>query len=81
MKVVGYAGVEIQPNESVPIEKNFLESDEKKDKLEKFKNIVRDGRQVDTWKNPDELAYKVFASLNHEIEKKPGVGWIRGDVC
>ena len=42
---------------------------------------MRDGRQVDTWKNPDELAYKVFASLNHEIEKKPGVGWIRGDVC
>lgn len=67
-------------DESVPIEKQFLESDEKKDKLEKFKNIVRDGRQVGTWKNSDELAYNVFASLNREIERKPGVGWIRGDV-
>ncbi len=61
--------------------KKFLESDEKKDKLGKFKNIVRDGRLVDTWKNPDELACNVFTSLHDVIERKPGVGWIRGDVC
>ncbi|MCD7882743.1 MAG: hypothetical protein LUI87_03405 [Lachnospiraceae bacterium] len=53
---------------------------ENPEKLEAFKRFVRDGRLVDTWKNNDELAWKVTDSLYKQISRTRRPGWIRGDV-
>lgn len=47
--------------------------------FQRFKEEVKTGRTVVWWKNPDELAQKVTASLHNEIDRKPRPGWIRGD--
>lgn len=66
-------------DDNVPVEKNFIESDEKKKKLEKFKEKVQKDRMIEKWKNPDELAGMVVTSLHNQMERKPGIGWVRSD--
>lgn len=49
-------------------------------KLEEFKDKVKTGRLVQFWKNEEELPGKVALSLMKEIKRKPGIGWVRGNV-
>lgn len=53
---------------------------ENPEKLKAFKEFVRDGRLVDTWKNEDELARKVMDSIYKQIARTRRPGWIRGDI-
>ena len=50
-----------------------------KKKLEKFKEKVQKDRMIEKWKNPDELAGMVVTSLHNQMERKPGIGWVRSD--
>lgn len=49
------------------------------DKLKAFKIQVKEGRLVEWWKTPDELAQKVTAALYKQITRTKRPGWIRGD--
>jgi len=48
-----------------------------REKLEKFKTKVRDGRLVKGWNNTSELPGLVAVSLQNAIKTYPAVGWIR----
>jgi len=48
-------------------------------KLNEFREHVSDGRLVDFWKTPDDLAGKVAVSLSRTMKLKPAVGWVRAD--
>lgn len=60
--------------ENIPAK--FFEWDEnKRRKLEKFKNKVINNRLVSFWNNPDELSSKVVLSLENAIVTIPRRGW------
>lgn len=65
--------------DSVPLQRDFIESDSQREKLEKFKVIASHGHTVQWWENEDELARKVIASLHQQMDRKERTGWIRGD--
>jgi hypothetical protein len=48
-----------------------------REKLEKFRTKVRDGRLVKGWNNASELPGLVAVSLQNTIKAYPAVGWIR----
>lgn len=50
-------------------------------KLIKFIDEVKAGRNVEWWKNADELAAKVMNALNKTINKSKRPGWIRTTEC
>lgn len=60
--------------------KEDFESDPKKNKkLAAFKDIVKNGRIVEWWETPDQLALKVTAALHKQMDRKKRPGWVRGD--
>ena len=65
-------------DDSVPVPPGNVETEHIKE-FQKFKESVKRGRTVEWWKNPDDLAQKVTASLYKQISRKPRPGWIRGD--
>lgn len=52
---------------------------EHSDALVAFKEEVMNGRIVQWWTNPDDLAQKVTAALYKQITRTKRPGWIRGD--
>lgn len=60
--------------------KKITEDRAKQDKLSAFKRVVKSGRQVDFWKNKDDLCIKISTSLSKEMSRIDRPGWIRGDV-
>lgn len=65
-------------NDNVPVKPKFVEKDHP-EKLEAFKTLVKAGRLVEWWSNPDDLAQKVTNSLYKQITRSKRPGWIRGD--
>lgn len=62
------------------VKKTDFETDPKKvEKLTAFKNDVKNGRIVEWWNTPDELALKVTAALHKQMDRKKRPGWVRGD--
>lgn len=59
----------------------FVETDEdKKQKLELFKERIKKNSVIDFWTAPDELAKNALAALAQEVNRSPGVGWVRGNA-
>ncbi|WP_289198326.1 DUF4062 domain-containing protein [Bacteroides acidifaciens] len=52
----------------------------KREKLEAFRDRVKTGRLVQFWSNADELNGKVAVSLTKTIKTYPAVGWVRGNT-
>lgn len=68
-------------DESVLISPDKVETNEqKKEKLEAFKEIAKKGRVVEWWKNGDELARKVAVALSKEFQKGKRSGWVRAEL-
>lgn len=65
-------------NDNVPVKPEFIEKDHP-EKLDAFKTLVKTGRLVEWWSNPDDLAQKVTNSLYKQITRSKRPGWIRGD--
>ena len=62
------------------VKRTDFETDPKKmEKLTAFKNDVKNGRIVEWWNTPDELALKVTAALHKQMDRKKRPGWVRGD--
>lgn len=55
------------------------QDDNKREKLNEFKEEVKNGRIVQWWTSMDDLANKVMNSLNKQISKGKRAGWIRAD--
>lgn len=66
-------------DDNVAVQPEYVEIDHREE-LAAFKNVVKTGRLVDWWKNPDELAQKVTAALYKQITRTKRPGWIRGDA-
>ena len=52
----------------------------KREKLEAFRDRVKTGRLVQFWNNADDLNGKVAVSLTKTIKTYPAIGWVRGDT-
>lgn len=52
----------------------------KREKLETFRDRVKTGRLVQFWSNADELNGKVAVSLTKTIKTYPAIGWVRGNT-
>lgn len=52
----------------------------KRKKLEAFRDKVKTGRLVQFWNNADDLNGKVTVSLTKTIKTYPAIGWVRGDT-
>lgn len=52
----------------------------KREKLEAFRDRVKTGRLVQFWNNADDLNGKVAVSLTKAIKTYPAIGWVRGDT-
>ena len=48
-------------------------------KLQQFRDKVKEGRLVKFWKSAEDLAGKVALSLSQTIKTYPAVGWVRAD--
>lgn len=67
-------------DDSALLPKNYIETDPSKiEKLHSFKTTVKNGRLVEWWKTPEELAQKVTTALYKMISRKKRPGWIRSD--
>lgn len=67
-------------DDSVPLTKDYIDTDVAKiEKLVAFKATVKDGRLVEWWKTPEELAQKVTTALYKQIDRRKRPGWIRSD--
>lgn len=67
-------------SDDAAVKKADFENDPKKmERLAAFKNDVENGRMVEWWKTPDELALKVTAALHKQMDRKKRPGWVRGD--
>lgn len=65
---------------SVAITPEKMEQDiDKKEKLKKFIEEVKDGRTVQWWTSKEDLENKVMNSLNKQIYRGKRPGWIRAD--
>ena len=65
-------------DDSIPVKPENMERDNL-EKLFAFKNAVKNGRLVEWWKTPDDLAQKVTAALYKQITRTKRPGWIRGN--
>lgn len=52
----------------------------KREKLETFRDRVKIGRLVQFWSNADELNGKVAVSLTKTIKTYPAIGWVKGNT-
>lgn len=52
----------------------------KREKLEAFRDKVKTGRLVQFWSNADDLNGKVAVSLTKTIKTYPAIGWVRGNT-
>ncbi len=52
----------------------------RREKLEAFRDKVKTGRLVQFWSNADDLNGKVAVSLTKTIKTYPAIGWVRGDT-
>jgi uncharacterized protein DUF4062 len=50
-----------------------------RERLQKFREKVSDGRLVKFWKTADDLPGKVALSLSQTIKTHPAVGWVRAN--
>lgn len=66
-------------DDNVPVNAKNVEKDHV-DEFCAFKDLVKSGRTVDWWNNPDDLAQKVTAALYKQISRTSRPGWIRGDT-
>ncbi|MBD5540660.1 MAG: DUF4062 domain-containing protein [Lachnospiraceae bacterium] len=65
-------------DDSVLITPEKIEEDaDSKNKLEKFKDEVKNVCMIQWWKDTDDLANKVKNALNEQISRKDRPGWIR----
>lgn len=55
-------------------------NDEKRSKLNDFRNLVAQGRMIRFWDTEDELASQVAVSLPQAFKLHPAAGWVRGGV-
>jgi Domain of unknown function (DUF4062) len=62
---------------SIALDKSELEGPAR-ERLQAFREKVLT-RMCKSWHNPEELASSVILSLTQEIERNPGVGWIKAD--
>lgn len=65
------------PDTSVPLDAKDRESDILHDKLEQFTSTVKSNKLIDYWKNSDDLAAKVTASLYKQFDRTERPGWVR----
>lgn len=65
-------------DDNAPVSLEKIEKDNL-EKLRAFKNEVKQGRLVEYWRNPDELAQKVSISLHKQMDRKKRPGWIRAN--
>ena len=49
------------------------------DRLQKFRRQVENSNTCKYWESADELKVQVILSLNSQIKRRPGVGWIRAN--
>ena len=49
------------------------------DRLQKFRRKVENSNTCKYWESADELKVQVILSLNSQIKRRPGVGWIRAN--
>lgn len=67
-------------DDSVAITPDKMEQDaSRREKLEQFKDEVKNGRMVQWWTSKDDLANKVSIALTKEINRGKRPGWIRAD--
>ena len=66
-----------EPND-IPFGKSEQDP-EMRNKLEDFKNKVRDGRLVKTWRSAEELPGLVVLSMTKTVKMYPAVGWVRAN--
>ena len=69
----------IHDNPSKLSVENSESSPELKEKLEKFKEKVKQKRLVEFWNEPSDLPGKVALSIIHVMTVYPAVGWMRAD--
>lgn len=50
-----------------------------KRKLQKFKEMIKNGRYVEWWNEKEDLIPKVVNALYKQFRDNPGIGWIRED--
>lgn len=65
-------------DDSVPVLPEKMEKDHPEE-LMAFKQEVKTGRQVEWWKNADDLAQKLSISLHKQMDRKKRPGWVRAD--
>ena len=67
-------------SDEASIKKSCVETDfEKIKKLAAFKVDVKNGRYVEEWETPDELAFKVTVALYKQMTSKNHLGRIKND--
>jgi hypothetical protein len=54
-------------------------TEERREKLENFREKVRRAKHVKFWKSPEELAGQVARTYNKFIRLHPATGWVRAD--
>lgn len=69
----------IHDNPSKLSVENSESSQELKEKLENFKEKVKQKRLVEFWNEPSELSGKVALSIIHAMTIYPAIGWMRAD--
>ncbi len=68
-------------DDKVPVTPDKIEDNAvKKQKLKEFKDEVKDGRTVEWWTSPEDLAIRVMNALNKQINRGQMPGWIRADT-
>lgn len=68
-------------DDKVPVTPDKIEDNAvKKQKLKEFKDEVKDGRTVEWWTSPEDLAIRVMNALNKQINRGQMPGWIRADA-
>jgi len=69
----------IRSDDAVAKKDDFENDPDKMEKLAAFKDIVKNGRTVEWWETPDQLARQVTAALHKQMDRKKRPGWVRGD--
>lgn len=60
-----------------PVSRQFVDAEANRQKLDKFIKKIKK-KQCSSWKEKDDLAISVMASLNEAFEKYEMPGWVRG---
>lgn len=76
-KKIGLPIIVLIKDDSIPIKTEYVESDEKRQKLLEFKNKAKTGRMVKWWTSPENLAKQFSIALSKEMADCNQPGWIR----